>query len=107
MLLKSLIILSSNSFYFNPLAIPEIILSTRHPNTVAFITNLYNYAKITICLTYLRDYLHKKICGSLNLQSGVFSVNYAVMDTNNIALWVSVCVKNMNVKDFTLAAFLI
>ena len=57
--------------------------------------------KITIYLT-----LHKKICGSLNLQR-VFSVNYVVTDTSNIALWVSVCVKNMNVKDFTCVAFVI
>ena len=25
-----------------------------------------------------------------------------LMDTSNIALWVSVCVRNMNVKDFAL-----
>ena len=34
-------------------------------------------------------------------------LNYVVTDTSNIALWVSVCVKNMNVKDFTCAAFVI
>ena len=33
------------------------------------------------------------------------SINYVVMDTINIVLWVSVCVKNMNVKDFALEAF--
>ena len=33
----------------------------------------------------------------------VFSVNYVVMDTSNIVLWVSVCVRNM--EDFALAAF--
>ena len=33
----------------------------------------------------------------------VFSVNYVVMDTSNIVLWVSVCVRNM--QDFALAAF--
>ena len=44
------------------------------------------------------------ICGSFNYQR-VFSVKYVVMDTSNIVLWVSVCIRNMNVKDFTLAAF--
>ena len=34
----------------------------------------------------------------------LFSVNYVVMDTSNIVLWVSVCVRNMNVKDFALTA---
>ena len=32
-------------------------------------------------------------------------MKYVVMDTSNIVLWVSVCIRNMNVKDFTLAAF--
>ena len=41
----------------------------------------------------------KKICGSLR----VFSVNDVVVDTSNIVLWVSVCVRNM--QDFALAAF--
>ena len=27
-------------------------------------------------------------------------MNYVVIDTSNIVLWVSVCVRNMNVKDF-------
>ena len=31
------------------------------------------------------------------------SVNYVVMDTSNVVLWVSVCVRNM--QDFALAAF--
>ena len=57
--------------------------------------------KITIYLTYIRS--PKKICGSFNLQ-WVFSVNYVVIDKSNFALWVSVCVRNMNVKDFALAA---
>ena len=30
-------------------------------------------------------------------------MNYVVMDTSNIVLWVSVCVRNM--QDFALAAF--
>ena len=38
--------------------------------------------------------VQKKICGSLNQQK-VLSVNYVVMDMNNIVLWVSVCVRNM------------
>ena len=29
-------------------------------------------------------------------------MNYVVMDTGNIVLWVSVCVRNMNVKAKTL-----
>ena len=29
-------------------------------------------------------------------------MNYVVMDMSNIVLWVSVCVRNMNVKDFAL-----
>ena len=33
-------------------------------------------------------------------------MNYVVIDTSNIVLWVSVCVRNMNVKkDLALAAF--
>ena len=44
------------------------------------------------------------ICGSFNYQR-VFSVKYVVMDTTNIVMWASVCIRNMNVKDFTLAAF--
>ena len=48
------------------------------------------------------------ICGSLNYKRE-FSVNYVVMDTSedtsNILLWVSVSIKNMNVKDFALAPF--
>ena len=44
------------------------------------------------------------ICGSFNYQR-VFSVKYVVMDTSNIVLWVSVCIRNMNVKDFILVAF--
>ena len=44
------------------------------------------------------------ICDSFNYQR-VFSVKYVVMDTYNIVLWVLVCIRNMNVKDFTLAAF--
>ena len=36
-------------------------------------------------------------------QQRVLSVNYVVMDTSNIVLWVSVCVRNM--QDFALAAF--
>ena len=31
-------------------------------------------------------------------------MNYVVMDMNNIALWVSVCERNINVKDFALTA---
>ena len=58
------------------------------------------YVKITIYLTYTI----KKICGSLNLEM-VFSMNYDVIDMSSIVLWVSVCVRNINVKDFTLAAF--
>ena len=44
---------------------------------------------------YNISYLNKKICGSLN-QQRVFLVNYVVMDTSNIVLWVSVCVRNVN-----------
>ena len=54
---------------------------------------------------YNISYLYKKICGSLNLLRA-FSVNNVVMDTSNIVLWVLVCVRNMNVTKFTLAAFL-
>ena len=32
-------------------------------------------------------------------------MNYVVIDTSNFALWVSVCVRNVNVKDLALAAF--
>ena len=32
-------------------------------------------------------------------------MNYAAMDMSNIVKWVSVCVRNMNVKDFISAAF--
>ena len=39
----------------------------------------------------------KKFGGFLNLQ-GLFLVNYVVMDTRNIVLWVLVCVKNMKVR---------
>ena len=47
-LLKLPIILSSNSFYFNPLAIPKIILSTKHLTiSLIYIAML----KITIYLT--------------------------------------------------------
>ena len=31
-------------------------------------------------------------------------MNYVVMDMSNIVLWVSVCVRNMNVKNFALTA---
>ena len=41
------------------------------------------------------------ICGSFNYQRA-FSVKYVVMDTSNIVLWVSVCIRNMNVKDFSI-----
>ena len=43
------------------------------------------------------------ISGSFNYQR-IFSVKYIVMDTSNIVLWVLVSIRNMNVKDFTLAA---
>ena len=58
--------------------------------------------KITIYLTFKRS--PTMISGSFNYQR-TFSVKYVVMDTSNIVLWVSVCIRNMNVKDFTLAAF--
>ena len=32
-------------------------------------------------------------------------MKYVDMDTSNIVLWVSVCIRNMDVKDFALAAF--
>ena len=58
--------------------------------------------KITIYLTFTRS--STMIYGSFNYQR-VFSVKYVVMDTSNIVLWVSVCIRNMDVKDFALAAF--
>ena len=58
--------------------------------------------KITIYLTFIRSLT--MICGSFNKQR-VFSVKYVDMDTNNIVLWVSVCIRNMDVKDFALATF--
>ena len=45
-------------------------------------------------------------CGSLNYvySKGYFQWNYVVMDTSNIVLWVSVCERNVNIKDFALTA---
>ena len=58
--------------------------------------------KITIRISYLNKKSKKELWFSQLAR--VFSVNYVVMDTSNIVLWVSVCVRNMNVKDFALTA---
>ena len=94
------------SFYFNPLFLKLFPVQLKHPTstTVVYITNLYNYVKnynynIYFLLTYEDLWL------SQFARLMVFSVNYIVMDTSSTVLWVSVCVRNINVKDFTLAAF--
>ena len=33
-------------------------------------------------------------------------MNYVLMDTSYIVFWVSICVRNMSVKNFALVAFL-
>ena len=58
---------------------------------------------ITIYLTLNKK--SKKDLWFSQLAKGI-SVNYIVMDTSNIVLWVSVCVRNMNAKDFALTALL-
>ena len=68
MLLELLIILSSNSFYFNQ---PKIIPSVKHSTT--YITNLYSYGKITIIyLTYIYMKSKKDLWFS-QLAKGIFS----------------------------------
>ena len=77
MLLKLPIILSSNSFILT-----KIIPSKKHP-TISL---------IYIAMVKLQYIL---LIHEIQKMQRVFSVNYVVMDTSNIVLWVSVYVRNM------------
>ena len=98
MLLKLPIILSSNSFILT-----HYSQNYSQYKASYYITNQYCYVK-----NYNISYLNKKskrfVVLSISNYERVFSVNYVVVDTSNIVLWVSVCVRNMNVKDFALTA---
>ena len=97
MLLKLPIILSSNSFYFNPL-FPKLYIPSIKHYTISLI--YIAMLKITIYLTYTSS-PKRFVVPSISI--GYFSVDYVVMDTSNIVLWVLVCVWNM--QDFAVAAF--
>ena len=79
MLLKLPIILSSN-FFFIP--------STKYPTI-----SLIYIAMVKLQYILLIHEVQKNLWWFSQSAKGTL-VNYAVMDTNNIALWVSVCVRS-------------